>query len=274
MTKNGKVAALPPVAEMVTDPGLFVMLMFSPAVRVVSTGALPVDPIRICPFVGAAVETTLVGFEKYAIPSVVPAKLLASVTVPPKATVPPPDNPDPAATVIEGLVSMAFVTPAEGMLIVPLLVIGPPVKPAPVLMLVTVPLPLPPPPPKVCPGAKVIRPLLAMDRPVAVGVLPLDPKSKLSEPDGADVSFPVGSAIQRKSCVTADDVVLLNDEACRSSGFELKPWVAVAVPVSGNRAPASETVPVNVPVVAANPLVKAPVVPVSAPVSVPPASCR
>ena len=64
VAKNGKVGALPPVAEIVTDPGVFVMLMFSPAVRVVSRGALPVDPIRICPLVGAVVETTLVGFEK------------------------------------------------------------------------------------------------------------------------------------------------------------------------------------------------------------------
>ena len=35
---------------------------------------------------------------------------------------------------------MLLVTPAEGMLIVPLPVIGPPVRPAPVLILVTVPL--------------------------------------------------------------------------------------------------------------------------------------
>jgi hypothetical protein len=34
---------------------------------------------------------------------------------------------------------MVFVTPAEGMLIVPLPVIGPPVNPAPVLTRVTVP---------------------------------------------------------------------------------------------------------------------------------------
>jgi len=147
------------------------------------------------------------------------------------------------------------------------------------LTVVTVPLPPPLPLPKVCPAAKVIRPLPAMDRPVAVGVLPFDPNSRFSEPDGADVSFPVGSTIQRKSSVTADEVTLLNEEACRSKGFELNPCVAVAVPVSGNRAPASETVPLNVPVVAAkvvaaSPPVKAAVVPESAPVRVPPASCK
>jgi hypothetical protein len=89
--------------------------------------------------VGAEVEVTLVGLEKYAIPCVVPDRFPVSVTVPPKATVPPPDNPGPACTVTELLASIVFVTPAEGMLIVPLLVIGPPVRPAPVLTLVTVP---------------------------------------------------------------------------------------------------------------------------------------
>ena len=62
-------------------------------------------------------------------PSVVPDKLLASVTVPPKATVPPPDNPDPACTVMDGFTSMLLMTPAAGMLIVPLVVIGPAVRP-------------------------------------------------------------------------------------------------------------------------------------------------
>jgi len=72
-------------------------------------------------------------------------ELLVSVMVPPRATLPPPDNPDPAVTVTELFASMALVTPAEGMLIVPLPVIGPPVRPAPVAILVTVPLPPPAP---------------------------------------------------------------------------------------------------------------------------------
>ena len=200
-----------------------------------------------------------------------PDKLLESVTVPPNATVPPPDNPDPASTVIEEFVSMLLVTPAAGILMVPLVVIGPPVRPAPVLTLVTVP---PPPPPKVCPGAKLINPLLAMESPVSVGELPADPNSKFNEPEGLDESFPVGSACQRKSCATADEVVLLNEEACQSSGFELKPCVAVAVPVLGIKAPAADTVLLNVPVVAASPPVKAAVVPVSAPLRAPPVSCK
>jgi hypothetical protein len=116
---------------------------------------------------------------------------------------------------------MEFVTPAEGMLIVPLPVIGPPVKPAPVATLVTVPLPPPLPPPKACPGAKVIRPLLAIESPVSVGVPPFDPNKRFNEPDGVDESFPVDSTIQRKSCATAFEVELLNEEACKSSGFEL-----------------------------------------------------
>ena len=68
-----------------------------------------------------------------------PEILLERVTVPPNATVPPPDNPDPASTLMEESASMLFVTPSAGMLIVPVLLIGPPVSPAPVLMLVTVP---------------------------------------------------------------------------------------------------------------------------------------
>jgi hypothetical protein len=151
-----------------------------------------------------------------------PGELLVSVMVPPKATVPPPDNPDPAVTVMEGLASMAFATPADGMLMVPLPVIGPPVRPAPVATLVTVPLPLPPPPPaKVCPGAKVINPLLAIERPVSAGAVPLAPNNKFNEPEGLEESFAAGSAIQRKSCVIALEVALLNEEDCRSSGLEL-----------------------------------------------------
>jgi hypothetical protein len=48
----------------VTEPGPFVMVTFEPAVRVPSTGALPVEPIKICPFAGAAVEVKFVGLEK------------------------------------------------------------------------------------------------------------------------------------------------------------------------------------------------------------------
>ena len=74
--------------------------------------------------------------------------------------------------------------------------------------------------------------------------------------------------------MTPAAVVLLNADACKSNGFELKPWVAVAVPVSGNTAPASDTVPLNMPVDADTPPLKAAEVPLSAPVSVPPRSCR
>jgi len=166
---------------------------------------------------------------------------------------------------------MLFVTPAAGILIVPLVVIGPPVRPGPVPTLVTLP---PPPPPKVCPGAKLISPLLAMESPVSVGALPPAPNSRFNEPEGLEESFPVGSAIQRKSCATADELVLLNDDACRSSGFELKPCVAVAVPVPGITAPAADTVLLNMPVVAASPPVKAAVVPISPPLRAPPVSCK
>ncbi len=160
---------------------------------------------------------------------------------------------------------MLLVTPAAGILIVPVLVIGPPVSPAPVATLVTVPLPVPG---KVCPEAKLTSPLLAIESPVSVGATPLDPNSRFNEPDGLAVLFPVGSACHRKSWATADALVLLNADACQSTGFELKPCAAVAVPVFGNNAPASETVPLNVP------LVNVAVVPFSAPVRVPPLSAK
>lgn len=196
---------------------------------------------------------------------------LVNVMVPPNATVPPPDNPDPAVTVTELFASIVLVTPADGMLIVPLLVIGPPVNPAPVFTLVTVPLPDPG---NVWPDAKLIRPLLAIDNPVSPGVLPLEPNNRFNVPDGFDVSLPVGSACQRKSWLTADELVLLNDDACRSNGLETKPFDAVAVPVPGNSAPAAETAPLNAPVNAERPPLKVPVVPVKPPVNVPPESCR
>jgi hypothetical protein len=112
---------------------------------------------------------------------------------------------------------MAFVTPAAGMLIVPLPVIGPPVNPAPVLTLVTVPLPVPG---NVCPAAKLNTPLLPIDNPVSAGVVPPEPNNKFNVPVGLAVSFPAGSACHRKSSVTAAAVLLLYAEACRSNGFD------------------------------------------------------
>ena len=54
-----------------------------------------------------------------------PEKLLESVTVPPNATVPPAHSPDPASTLMmEESANMLLVTPAAGMLIVPVLMIG------------------------------------------------------------------------------------------------------------------------------------------------------
>src|ERR1700690_450204 len=113
-----------------------------------------------------------------------------------------------------------------------------------------------------------------MEKPVSAGEVPFDPNSRFNEPDGVAVSLPVGSACQRKSCVIALEVELLNEDACKSNGFEMKPLLAVAIPVPGNRDPASVTVPANAPVVAASPPLKAAVVPASPPVSVPPATCR
>jgi hypothetical protein len=72
-------------------------------------------------------------------PAVIPRMPeLASVTPPPKVALPPPLKPVPAVTESDGLASMALVTPPVAILNVPLPVIGPPVKPAPLTTLVTV----------------------------------------------------------------------------------------------------------------------------------------
>ena len=52
---------------------------------------------------------------------------------------PPPARPLPAATVSDGLASIELVTPPLAIAIVPLVEMGPPVRPAPVFTVVTVP---------------------------------------------------------------------------------------------------------------------------------------
>ena len=171
------------------DPAFTVTELFASIVFVTPADGMLIVPVLVIgPPVRPAPVLTLV---------TVPVAVLASVTVPPKATMPLPVNPVPACTVRELFASMEFVTPADGMLIVPLDVMGPPARPAPVLTLVTVP--PPPAPGKVCPEAKLINPLLPIDNPVSAGVLPFDPNSRFSVPEGFAVSLPVGSAIQRKS---------------------------------------------------------------------------
>src|SRR5712692_3492057 len=81
--------------------------------------------------------------------------VLARVSEPPRASVPPPLKPEPVFKVTEGLASIALVTPVAAILMLPVLVMGPPVSPAPVFTLVTVPVPG-----NVCPTTKVITPLL------------------------------------------------------------------------------------------------------------------
>jgi len=89
-------------------------------------------------------------------------------------------------------------------------VIGPPVRPAPVATLVTVPLP---PEPESLARRKGYQSVARDGKPVSAGAVPFDPNSRFKEPEGDDVSFPVGSACQRKSCVTAAEVLLLNADA-------------------------------------------------------------
>lgn len=104
-------------------------------------------------------------------------------------TAPPPVRSVPGATVSEGFASIALLTPPVATLSVPLPVIGPPVKPVPLVTLVTVLVPG-----KICPVANVICPLLAMCSPVSEGLLVPEPNNRFSVPEGEDVSLPDGSA--------------------------------------------------------------------------------
>ena len=143
----------------------------------------------------------------------------------------------------------------------------PPESPKPALTWVIVPTPG-----KVCPGAKVSRPLLAMENPVGAGALPFDPNSRLRTPEGLDVLFPNGRTCHRKSWETAFEVLLLNDDARKSSALEGKPCVAVAVPLAGITPPAAVNPAVKLAVEALRLPVKAAAVPVSPPVNAPPVS--
>ena len=92
--------------------------------------------------------------------------------LPPSETAPPPLSGLLAVTVSDEYCSMALVTPPVATLSVPLLVIGPPVNPAPLPTLVTVPVPG-----KVWPLTNVTSPLLFTSNTVPftdrVGALPL-----------------------------------------------------------------------------------------------------
>ena len=72
------------------------------------------------------------------------APVLFRVIVPPSETAPPPESPVPAVTVTPLFASIAFVTPPVAIEIVPVDVIGPPVRPEPVAIFVTVPFVEPP----------------------------------------------------------------------------------------------------------------------------------
>jgi len=90
-------------------------------------------PVRLT--VTAPVEELLVVSGEPEVMEVTPA--LVKVTLPPSDTAPPPDIPVPAVTVIDEFVSMAFVTPPVAIPMVPVVVMGPPVKPEPVATDVT-----------------------------------------------------------------------------------------------------------------------------------------
>ena len=135
-------------------------------------------------------------------------------------------------------------TIAGSILRVPVEVMVPPTSPDPAVMLVTVPFPVPV-PGKFCPGANVIRPLLAIEIPVSAGVAPLEPKRRFKVAEGEAVLLSAASATHWKSCATAELLLLLNDEACKSNGLELNPCdvVAVLVASSCSKPPMSTALP-------------------------------
>src|SRR5215469_1033107 len=79
-----------------------------------------------------------------------------------------------------------------------------------------------------------MMPVLLMERPVSAGVAEPEANSRLNLPKGLAVLFPTGSACQRKCWLRAAWVLVLKTEANASSGWEMNPFVAVAVPVAGN----------------------------------------
>src|SRR5271155_1280656 len=165
------------------DPATTLIEGSASMLLVTPRAGMPMVPVLVIgPPVKAAPELMVV--------TVSPEKgaALVSVPVPPIPAVPPPDNPDPATTLMEESASMLLLTPRAGMLMVPVLVIGPPVRPAPVLTLVTVPATG-----NVCPDAKVRIPFLAIDSPVSL-TSPLTPYSKFRVAPVFVESFPVGSA--------------------------------------------------------------------------------
>ena len=136
---------------------LLCRLLSAPSARLVSIPTALVTLFSVASTVVSALTVGLAAVPpRMPEPALVPTlrtPVLVKFSVPPKGTEPPPLKPVPAFTVSEGLTSMAFVTPPGAMLSVPLVVIGPPVKPAPLTMFVTVPVPAPG---KVWPEANVI----------------------------------------------------------------------------------------------------------------------
>src|SRR5580704_7425752 len=106
----------------------------------------------------------------------------------------------------------------------------PPLRPAPAVTPVMVPSPVPG---NVCPGAKVIRPLLAMCSPVSAGMFGAVANSRFNVADGDAVLFPTGSANQWNTWFAAALVPLLKVEATSPRPFELLPAAAVAVEAAG-----------------------------------------
>src|SRR5580700_1372563 len=157
------------------------------------------------------------------------------VTLPPA---PPPLSPAPAVTPVTVPapgVEQAHVLPFHcntwrlaQVLVRPTLTlpaVPPPVNPASVVTPVIVPTPG-----NAWPTANVNRPALFTASPVSAGAPLPGAYSRFSVPDRLAVSFPAGSACQRKCWLMDLLPPLLKDAASRSSGLELAPAAALAAP--------------------------------------------
>ena len=158
---------VPPLATATIPVTLPAVVAVAALVAVAAVVAEAAFPFRLAVIVPAE-KLPLASREAKVFAVFTDVALVFRLSVPPRESAPPPVNPPAVLSVTELFCSMVLVTPALGIEIVPELVIGPPVSPAPVATLVTVPLPVPG---KVWPAAKVMTPVRpAIDNPLLAGV--------------------------------------------------------------------------------------------------------
>ncbi len=148
-------------------------------------------------------------------------------------TVPAAKLPEPSRFTIAFAVSALVGVTFHAMLSVPLLVTGEPVTVKSVEGAASPTLFTVPAPGNVCPVANVNSPLLLTFSPVSAGVAVPVAYSRFSVPEAVVVLLFTGSACNWNVCATAVEVPLLNTDATKLCGRDLKPARAVAVPVAG-----------------------------------------